>query len=127
MVTDSAHASVLLRRVLGDTSDGANCFRAVTTSHTLSPQRPLSRRRRATSATACWPRWDWSRASRYNVVLRQSESAVCGGSTEANHRIQANFIQTPCCVAPAALGQPLLRQKTGAAGQTGMAYWGGRR
>src|SRR3546814_6316032 len=54
------------------------------------------------SSDLCWPRSDWSRASRYTVVLRQSESAACGGRTEANHRIHASFIeQTPCCVAPA--------------------------
>src|SRR3546814_15241654 len=82
-------------------SDGANCLRAVTTSHIESPHRPLSSRRRATSATACWPRSDWSRASRYTVVLRQSESAACGGRTEADHRIHASFLeQTPCCLAP---------------------------
>src|SRR3546814_8878037 len=67
-----------------------------------SDRRPLSSRRRATAATTCWRRSDWSRASRYTVVLRQSESAACGGRTEANHRIHASFIeQTPCCVAPA--------------------------
>src|SRR3546814_8665474 len=102
IVTAWDQASTLRSRVLGDTSDGANCLRAVTTSHIESPHRPLSSRRRATSATACWPRSDWSRASRYTVVLRQSESAACGGRTEANHRIHASFIeQTPCCVAPA--------------------------
>src|SRR3546814_14087234 len=102
IVTAWDQASTLRSRVLGDTSDGANCLRAVTTSHIESPHRPLSSRRRATSDTACWPRSDWSRASRYTVVLRQSESAACGGRTEANHRIHASFIeQTPCCVAPA--------------------------
>src|SRR5690606_700350 len=93
IVTACDQASTLRRRVFGDTSDGANCLRAVTTSHIESPHRPLSSRRRATSATACWPRSDWSRASRYTVVLRQSESAACGGRTEANHRIQASFIE----------------------------------
>src|SRR3546814_5742272 len=71
LVTAWDQASTLLSRVLGDTIDGANCLRAVTTSHIESPHRPLSSRRRATSATACWPRSDWSRASRYTVVLRQ--------------------------------------------------------
>src|SRR3546814_16025118 len=61
-VTASAHASTLLMRVLGETIVGANCLRAVTTEHTSLPHRPLSRRRRATSAPACWPRTDWSRA-----------------------------------------------------------------
>src|SRR3546814_2925032 len=93
IVTAWDQASTLRSRVLGDTSDGANCLRAVTTSHIESPHRPLSSRRRATSATACWPRSDWSRASRYTVVLRQSESAACGGRTEANHRIHASFIE----------------------------------
>ena len=51
-------------RVCGETMVGANCLRAVTTWHRLRPHSPLSRRRRATSATACWPRTDWSRASR---------------------------------------------------------------
>ena len=43
-----------LKRVPAGTRVGANCLRAVTTSHMESPQRPLSCRRRATSATACW-------------------------------------------------------------------------
>src|SRR5690606_22730116 len=106
-VTASAQASVLLRRVLGDTRLGANCLRAVTTEHTSSPHRPLSRRRRATSATACWPRSDWSRASRYTVVLRHNESAAGCGNTCDSQRIQANFIggsllrcaAPRCCVA----------------------------
>src|SRR5690606_24427246 len=102
MVTDCDQASVLVRRVRGETIVGANCLRAVTTSHTESPHRPLSVRRRATSATARWPRTDWSRASRYRVVLRQRESAACGGNTDASHRIQASFMTAPCSVAPAA-------------------------
>src|SRR5690606_38366245 len=104
MVTDWDQASVLVRRVRGETMVGANCLRAVTTSQTESPHRPLSARRRATSATACWPRVDWSRASRYSVVLRHSESAAGGGMTDASHSIQASFMTAPCSVAP--LAQP---------------------
>src|SRR5690606_32653608 len=92
MLTTWAQASVLCMRVRGETMVGANCLRAVTTSHIESPHSPLSSRRRATSATACWPRTDWLRASRYRVVLRQSESAACGDISEASHRIQSNFI-----------------------------------
>src|SRR3546814_13214585 len=99
IVTGWDQASTLRSRVLGDTGDGANCLRAVTTSYIESPHRPLSSRRRATSATACWQLSDWSRASRYTVVLRQSESEACGGRTAANHRIHARFIvQTTCRV-----------------------------
>src|SRR5690606_6554514 len=63
-------------------------------------------------------------ASRYTVVLRQSESAACGGRTEASHRIHASFIErTPCCVAPAGI----TGTRVGPVLPTDMAYWGGQR
>src|SRR5690606_23790585 len=96
-----AKAAWLRRRIWWETMPGANCLRAVTTSHIESPHRPLSCRRRATSATACWPRSDWSRASRYTVVPRHRESAAGCGMREANQRIQPSVIDlTPCFVAP---------------------------
>src|SRR5690606_31372962 len=127
MVTDCDQASVLVSRVRGETMVGANCLRAVTTSHTESPQRPLSARRRATSATARWPRTDWSRASRYSVVLRHSESAAGGGNTDASHRIQASFMAAPCSVAPPAQPWPDPEGARATALRYGLACWGGRR
>src|SRR5690606_20254824 len=98
-----ASASWLRRRIRWETMPGANCLRAVTTSHIESPHRPLSWRRSATSATACWPRSDWLRASKYTVVPRQTESAAGCGMSEANQRIQPSVIDvTPCFVAPRA-------------------------
>src|SRR5688572_6739491 len=102
-VTDLAQASAFCRRVPGATMVGANCLRAVTTSHIESPHSPLSRRRKATSATASWPRRVWSRASRYTVVLRHNESAAGCGSICDSHKIQASFIGTPCSVFPGSL------------------------
>ena len=43
---------------------GRELARGRTTSQALLPQRPLSRRRKATSATAIWPIVDSLRASR---------------------------------------------------------------
>ena len=105
-LTARVQALVLASLVFGDRIVGANCLRAVTTSHIDSPHRPLSWRRSATSATASCPRTDWSRASRYTVVLRQSESAAGGGSTEASHITHSSFIVAPCCVAPARASLP---------------------
>src|SRR5690606_7117255 len=119
---DSAHASELLRRELGDTSVGANCLRAVTTSPTLPPPLPPSRRRGATSAPGCCPWTDWLRASRYSVVLRHSESALCGDNTEANHRIQANFM-TNSLLRCAGRFRPRWSAQTWNIAD--MAYWGG--
>src|SRR5690606_28818881 len=50
------------------------------------------RRRRATSATARWPRTDWSRASRYTVVARQRGSAAGWGSIDASQRTKDSFM-----------------------------------
>src|SRR5690606_26124988 len=126
MVTACDHASVLDRRVRGETMVGANCLRAVTTSHTESPHRPLSARRRATSATARWPSTDWSRASRYRVVLRHRESAACGGMTDASHRIQASFMTATCSVAPST-PDGRAAQGSGHCDADGLACWGERR
>jgi hypothetical protein len=84
---------------------GANCLRAVTTSHIVVPHRPLSRRRRATSATACWPRTGLvagfqvdggGQAQRVGGRLRQ-HVATARGSRPVSCR-------TPCSVAAQALG-----------------------
>src|SRR5690606_31329701 len=59
---------------------------------------------------------------------RHSESAACGDINEANHRIQANFIGTPCCVAPGrrVLASPWKRRRQQRR-WSDMAYWGGQR
>src|SRR5690606_30616142 len=79
-------------------------------------------RRSATSATACWPRTDWLRASRYRVVLRHSESAAWGDISEASQRIQSSFIGNSllrCARSPASTD--------GRRRWPGMACWGGQR
>jgi hypothetical protein len=70
----------------------ANCRGELTTSQTLPPQVPRSRRRRATSATAYWPMVDSLRASRYTVVARQVWSARGCGNTDASHNSMESFI-----------------------------------
>src|SRR5690606_25949523 len=118
-----ASASWLRSRIRWETMPGANCLRAVTTSHIESPHRPLSWRRSATSATACWPRSDWLRASRYTVVPRQTESAAGWGMSEANQRIQPSVIEvTPCFVAPRPR-LPLPRRDHGIGGQERHGEW----
>ena len=102
-------------------------WRAVTTSHRFSPHRPLSRRRRATSATASCPRSGL--VARFQVDGRAQAQRIGGRLRQDmcdSQRIQASFMATPCSVAPRR-DAGRLPVKEGCASRHGMAYWGGRR
>src|SRR6185312_2932910 len=70
----------------------ANWCGAITTSHTVLPHWPRSRRRIATSATAIWPTVDWLRASRYTVVARHAWFATGCGIRVVIHNSMESFI-----------------------------------
>ena len=115
------------RLVCGDTRDGANWRRAVTTSHRFCPHRPLSRRRRATSATASCPR---SGLVAGFEVDRRAEAQRVGGRLRQDVRRQPEDpgqlhgrLLAPLRRA-AMLPPPALRED--AHTRYGMACWGGR-